>query len=36
MIEAADELREDELAAVVEAARHRDVDAVILRIERSA
>jgi hypothetical protein len=36
VIEAADELREDELAAVVEAARHRDVDAVILRIERSA
>jgi hypothetical protein len=36
VIEAAEELREDELAAVVEAARHRDVDAVILRIERSA
>jgi biopolymer transport protein ExbD len=36
VIEAADELREDELAAVVEAARHRGVDAVIVRVERSA
>ena len=34
VIEAAEELREDELAAVVEAARHRHVDTVILRIER--
>jgi hypothetical protein len=36
VIEAAEELREDELAAVVDAARHRDVDTVILRIERSS
>jgi hypothetical protein len=35
VIEAADELREDELAAVVDAARHRNVDTVILRVERS-
>jgi hypothetical protein len=35
VIEAADELREDELAAVLEAARHRHVEAVILRVERS-
>src|SRR4051812_43620541 len=36
VIQTADELREDELAAVVEAARHRHVEAVIVRIERSA
>lgn len=36
VIEAAEELRDDELAAVVEAARHRHLDTVILRIERSA
>ena len=35
VIEAAEELRDDELAAVVEAARHRHVDTVILRIERA-
>ena len=34
VIEAAEELREDELAAVVEAARHRHLDTVILRIPR--
>ena len=34
VIEAAEELREDELAAVVEAARHRHLDTVILRIAR--
>lgn len=36
VIEAAEELREDELAAVVEAARHRHVDTIILRVEHSA
>ena len=35
VVEAADELREDELAAVVEAARHRHVETVILRVERA-
>jgi hypothetical protein len=35
VIEAAEELREDELAAVLDAARHRNVDTVILRVERS-
>ena len=34
VIEAAEELRDDELAAVVEAARHRHLDTVIVRIER--
>jgi hypothetical protein len=36
VIDAAEELREDELAAVVDAARHRRVETVILRVERSA
>ena|SRR5690242_320638 len=36
VVEAAEELREDELAAVVDAARHRRLEAVILRIERAA
>ena len=36
VVEAAEELREDELAPVAEAARHRSLDTVILRIERSA
>jgi hypothetical protein len=35
VIEAAEVLREDELAAVGEAARHRHVETVIVRIERS-
>ena len=34
VIEAAEELREDELTAVLDAARHRHLDTVILRIER--
>ena len=35
VIEAAEELREDELAAVLEAARHRHVETVILRVEHA-